>query len=303
MAIKITGISVLALAGLAAAGFPSVETWGRADPVGPLNGIVNFVAALALSILAFKGFTTITNQGDDIVDPHRNLGRSIILSIVICTVIYTMLALSLASALSVPEIIAAKDYALAAAAQPVFGPWGVWFTVLLAIVATASGLIASVFSASRMLAMLSSMKQLPPLGLGFRYPALVLTVALAIILTITLDLSRIASLGAIFYLIMDVAIHWGLLRHLLKETRANPVIPIVAIVLDVAILGSFLYTKAVSDPLVIVVSLVGFVAILVAQRLFMITHTDADGKMRMEMGEGGHMRIDNDGHLGEARHD
>lgn len=294
-AIKILGISVLAIAGLAAAGFPSVETWSGSALVGPLNGAVNFVAALALSILAFKGFTTITNQGDDIVDPHRNLGRSITLSILICAVIYTLLALSLASALSVPEIIAAKDYALAAAAQPVFGASGVLFTVLLAVVATASGLIASVFSASRMLAMLSSMKQLPRLGWGSKHPALVLTVALAVALTITLDLSRIASLGAIFYLIMDIAIHWGLSRHLAKETKANPLIPILAILLDTSILGAFLYTKYMSDPLVIVVSLVGFVAILVAQRLFMITHTDTDGQMHMEMGDGEPMVMDNGG--------
>ena len=161
--IKISGIAVLALAGLAVSGFPSLEIWGKTDQVlAATGGSFNFIAALALAILAFKGFTTITNQGADIVDPHRNLGRSIILSLLICTVIYTVLALSVASSLQVEEIISAKDYALAAAAKPVFGDFGLIFTVLLAIVATVSGLIASVFSASKMLAMLSSMKQLPP---------------------------------------------------------------------------------------------------------------------------------------------
>jgi amino acid transporter len=282
-AIKILGISILALAGLAVAGFPSVENWGASPQVAEGGGAFNFVAALALSILAFKGFTTITNQGDDIVDPHRNLGRSIILSILICTVIYTVLALSVASSLSVAEIVEAKDYALAAAARPVFGEYGLLFTVLLAMIATVSGLIASVFSASRMLAMLSSMKQLPRLYRGFSNPALVLTVALAITLTVLFDLTRIASIGAIFYLIMDIAIHWGLFRHLLKETKSSPIFPVIAIALDVTILATFLLLKYRSDPLVIIVALIGFVAILVAQRLFMITHTDSDGVMHMEM--------------------
>jgi amino acid transporter len=282
-AIKILGISILALAGLAVAGFPSVENWGASPQVAEGGGTFNFVAALALSILAFKGFTTITNQGDDIVDPHRNLGRSIILSILICTVIYTVLALSVASSLSVAEIVEAKDYALAAAARPVFGEYGLLFTVLLAMIATVSGLIASVFSASRMLAMLSSMKQLPRLYRGFSNPALVLTVALAITLTVLFDLTRIASIGAIFYLIMDIAIHWGLFRHLLKETKSSPIFPVIAIALDVTILATFLLLKYRSDPLVIIVALIGFVAILVAQRLFMITHTDSDGVMHMEM--------------------
>ncbi|PHQ93345.1 MAG: amino acid permease [Marinosulfonomonas sp.] len=280
--IKIVGIAVLALAGLAFAGFTPVSGWGASAPTANSGGF-NFVAALALSILAFKGFTTITNQGGDIIDPHRNLGRSIILSILICTIIYTLLAFSVASNLSVAEIIIAKDYALAAAARPVFGDLGLIFTVLLAIVATVSGLIASVFSASRMLAMLSSMKQLPRLYAGFSNPALVLTVTLAVTLTILFDLTRIASIGAIFYLLMDIAIHWGLFRYLRKDIGANAIIPLIAIVLDAIILAAFLLMKFQSDPLVIYVSLAGFAAIMAAQRLFMITHTDSSGTMHMDM--------------------
>lgn len=283
--IKITGIAVLAIAGLAVAGFPSPESLiniSSGQDTAAFESF-NFIAALALSILAFKGFTTITNQGSDIIDPHRNLGRSIILSIVICTVIYTVLALSVASSLSIEEIITSKDYALAAAAKPVFGKAGLLFTVLLAIVATVSGLIASVFSASRMLAMLSNMKQLPRLYRGFDNPALVLTVALSITLTVLFDLTRIAAIGAIFYLIMDIAIHWGLFRHLTKEVKATPIIPVIAILLDVIILITFLFLKFERDPLVLIVSVTGFVTILVAQRLFMITHTDSSGIMHMEM--------------------
>lgn len=73
--IKIAGIAVLAIAGLAFADFASVvENWGRADQGALTGGLFNFVAALALAILAFKGFTTITNQGDDILDPSPQPG-------------------------------------------------------------------------------------------------------------------------------------------------------------------------------------------------------------------------------------
>ncbi|MCF6294048.1 MAG: APC family permease [Robiginitomaculum sp.] len=297
--IKIAGISILAIAGLAFAGFPDIGNWGRSVSDVASGGSFNFIAALALAILAFKGFTTITNQGDDIQNPHKNLGRSIIWSIVICTVIYTLLALSVSASLSVEEIITAKNYALAAAARPVFGDWGLILTVLLAIVATVSGLIASVFSASRMLAMLSAMKQLPRLYKGMSNPALVFTVVLAITLTILFDLTRIASIGAIFYLLMDIVIHWGLFRYLRKETKANPIIPLIAIVLDVIILSAFILMKFQNDPLVIYVSLAGFAAILIAQRLFMITHTDTDGKMHMDMDTDRSMNMSGDMDMGK----
>ncbi len=114
-------------------------------------------------------------------------------------------------------------------------------------------------------------------------PALIVTVLLAITLTILFDLTRIAAIGAIFYLVMDIAIHWGLLRHLRKEIDFNPVIVMFAILFDTIILVAFFILKFNSDPLVPVVSIFGIVMVIVAERLFMTTHTDSNGVMHMEM--------------------
>jgi amino acid transporter len=279
---KIMGIALLAIAGLAASGFPSFENLGTADSSDwSMTG--GFIAALALSILAYKGFTTITNQGGDIVNPNKNVGRSIIISVLICMVIYVALALSVSANLSIPDIIKAKNYALAEASQPVFGNLGLWFTVILAIIATVSGLIASVFSASRLLAMLSKMKQIPDLRLKFSNPALLFTVSLATILTILFDLTRIAAIGAIFYLVMDIAVHWGLFRFLRKEVSFNPVVPLLALLFDTIILIAFIILKFNNDPLVLIVAFAGILIVIIAERLFMRTHTDSDGEMHMDM--------------------
>ncbi|GMQ79226.1 MAG: APC family permease [Anaerolineae bacterium] len=279
--IKILGLAIFAIAGLAVGGFSSFAS--ASGGIGNDANLGGFIAALALAILAYKGFTTITNQGGDIVNPNRNVSRSIIISIFIVTVIYVALALSVAANLSVPEIIAAKDYSLAAAAQPIFGDWGLWFTVLLAIIATVSAIIASVFSASRLLAMLSKMKQIPRLPSRFSNPALIFTVLLAMTLTILFDLTRIAAIGAIFYLVMDIVIHWGLFRHMRKEIDIIPFITLLAILFDTVILIAFSVLKFKSDPLVLVVSIFGIFIVIIAQRLFMRTHTDSDGKMNMGM--------------------
>jgi amino acid transporter len=283
--IKVGGIALLAIAGLIVSGFAEITGNYIPENTETLPQGFGFVAALALSILAYKGFTTITNQGGDIENPHRNLGRSIVFSILICTFIYVALALSVAGGLSIPEIIKAKDYALAAAAKPVFGEWGSWITIAIAIVATFSGVIASVFSSSRLLSMLSNMKQVPSLkSMGnFKNPALIFTVSLAILLTALFNLTRIASIGAIFYLIMDIAIHWGLIRHLRKAVDFLPIIPFIAILLDVVVLSAFIYIKYLNDPMVLIVTAIGIVLIIVAERLFMISHTDGKGNMPMGM--------------------
>jgi hypothetical protein len=98
---------------------------------------------------------------------------------------------------------------------------------------------------------------------------LVYTIVLGLLLTAFFDLSRIAALGIIFYLIMDIAVHWGVLRHLRKEIEANPVIPAMAIILDLIVLGGFLWVKGTSDPLVIIVAAAVMAAILITEFFFL----------------------------------
>ena len=91
------------------------------------------------------------------------------------------------------------------------------------------------------------------------------------LLTAFFDLSRIAALGITFYLIMDIAVHWGLLRHLRKEVDANPVIPVMAIVLDLIILSGFLWVKLAADPLILIVAAAVMIAILITEFFFLRT--------------------------------
>lgn len=267
--VKIGGIVVFALTALWAAGIdfePAKGSDGGTSPGG-------FLAAVALAILAYKGFTTITNSGSEIVDPHKNVGRAIVISIAICVVIYMLVAFAVSSSLTLPEIIRAKDFSMAEAARPAFGDYGLWFTVALAIVATTSGLIASVFAVSRMLAMLTDMELIPHRHFGMpgriQQHTLVYTVVIASLLTIFFDLSRIASLGAIFYLVMDIAVHWGVFRHLRREVKANATVLLGAIVLDAGVLGAFLFMKAQSDPLIIVISIIGIGLIFAFEAVYL----------------------------------
>lgn len=214
--IKISGIAIFAIGGMWAAGFSLDQAIPQA-PTGDYS-IASYLGALALSILAYKGFTTITNSGGEITNPHKNVGKAIVISLLVCLAIYLMVAFAVSLNLSIPKIIETKDYALAEAARPAFGQYGLWFTVGIAIVATVSGIIASIFAVSRMTAMLTDMELIPHRHFGMpgsiQKHMLVYVLVIALVLTVFFDLSRIASLGAIFYLVMDIVIHWGVLRHL-----------------------------------------------------------------------------------------
>ncbi|MGK2906896.1 MAG: amino acid permease, partial [Desulfuromonadales bacterium] len=184
-----------------------------------------------------------------------------------------LVGFAVASNLSLQEIIATRNYSLAAAARPALGEYAVWFTVILAMLATAGGIIASMFAVSRLLAMLTEMKLVPHshchMPGSIQKHTLVYTVVLGLLLTAFFDLTRIAALGIIFYLVMDIAIHWGVLRHLRKELGANPVIPVTAIILDMVILGGFIWVKITSDPFVLIVAVAVMAVILIGEFFFL----------------------------------
>ncbi|MDT8319474.1 MAG: APC family permease [Xanthomonadales bacterium] len=232
-----------------------------------------FLGATALGILAFKGFTTITNSGSELKDPHRNVGRAITISIILCVVIYSLVGFAVASNLSLSEIVASRDYSLAAAAKPALGEYGLWFTVILAMMATAGGIIASIFAVSRMLAMLTEMKLVPHSHFGMpgtiQKHTLVYTVILGLALTAFFDLARIAALGIIFYLVMDIAVQWGVLRYLRKDIGAKVWVLTTAIVLDLVVLAGFVWFKLASDLLVVAVAGIAMVLILVFEGVFL----------------------------------
>jgi len=267
--VKIGGIALFGIVALWSGGFGFPEA---SSSVGGAD-LTGFVASVALSILAFKGFTTITNSGGEITDPHRNVGRTIMISIGICVVVYLLVALAVGSNLSIDQIVAAKDYSLAEAASPALGQFGFYFTVVLAAVATASGVLASVFAVSRMLAMLTDMKMIPHRHFGMSGPirshTLVYTVVLASALAVFFDLSRIASLGAFFYLVMDMLVHWGVFRHLRHEIGASGAILLCALAFDAIVLVAFTIMKLGSDPMIVLYAAVGISVVFAFQRAYL----------------------------------
>ncbi|GAB3754226.1 APC family permease [Zhihengliuella somnathii] len=251
--VKILGIAALAVAGLIVAG--SVQPAVSAAPAeeGWVQSMGALLAGATLCILAYKGFTTITNQGADLREPERNIGRSIMISIVLCAVLYVLITLAVRASLSLPEIVQARDYALAEAAEPLFGPWGVRLTVLVAVVATLSGLTASLFAVSKLYSMLREMGQVPGLPGRVDHQSLIITASLAILAAAFFDLSRIAALGAMLYVAMDIAVHVGVLR-MRQDLAARAWVPCVAIALDGAVLIPFLLFQLTRDPLTVAIT-------------------------------------------------
>ncbi|MDJ0322674.1 APC family permease [Cryobacterium sp. PH31-AA6] len=263
--LKILGIAVLAIAGLIGTAVSGDGLFSKSS--GGSLGIAGLLAGTTLCVLAYKGFTTITNQGDDIRDPKKNIARSIIISLLICTILYLLITVSVASSIGADGVVKARDYALAQAAEPLFGAWGVGITVAIAVVATLSGLLASLYSVSRLYEMLQEMKQAPSLPRSISHQPMIITASLGILATAFLDLSQIASMGAFLYLAMDISVQWAVIRHLRSKIQAKSWVPILTIVLDLAILIPFTTLKLQNDLLTVIVAVSVAAAIIIEQTI------------------------------------
>jgi len=267
--IKIGGIALFGIAALWSSGFQ----FAAASESGQTFSITGFIASVALAILAFKGFTTITNSGAEITDPHRNVGQAITISIALCVVVYLLVAFGVGSSLTIDQIVAARDYSLAEAAEPALGQVGFYLTVLLAAVATASGVLASVFAVSRMLAMLTDMEMIPHSHFGMsgsiQRHTLVYTVVIASVLAVFFDLGRIASLGAFFYLVMDMVVQWGVFRFRRKEIGAAAPVLLMALAFDGVVLVAFTVMKLQSDPAIVLYAGIAIAAVFMFERFYL----------------------------------
>ena len=92
---------------------------------------------------------------------------------------------------------------------------------------------------------------------------------IASILAVFFDLGRIASLGAFFYLIMDMVIHWGVFSTRRKETGASAPVLLLALGFDAVVLAAFTVMKMQSDPAIVLYAAIAIVAIFGFERVYL----------------------------------
>jgi len=228
--------------------------------------------SLAITFFAYEGFRVITNAAEDMPNPAKTLPRAIMTAVAIVMVLYVAVALAVFGNLPADQVIAAKDYALAEAARPVFGESGFRIVAIAALFSTASAINAALYAVTNVTYQLAKEGELPAAfgrPVGHSREGLVISSLLIMILAVFFDLSEIAAIGSVSILIVHFIVHVGHLR-LRRETGAS--LPIVilaalsnltAIVLAAAYLG-----RTAPDALIwIGVFFAGSVAIEVALRL------------------------------------
>ncbi len=189
------------------------------DHLAPVfdRGVGSPFVAGAMVFVAFEGFQLITNGVTETRDPERNVPRGIYGSIVITSTIYLGVAVVALGNLDIDRLIAAEEYALAAAAGPALGKGGAVLVDVAALLATSSATNATLFGASRMLAEMATERRVPrafSVRTHRRVPwlAVVAMTGMGLGFTVLGSLETIATFSSLTFLLVSMAVSVANLR-------------------------------------------------------------------------------------------
>jgi len=171
-------------------------------------GLLTILVAASITFVAYEGFQLVINAVNEMDRPERNIPLAIYAAIFLATLIYVVIAFGAILAIPFDDIIANKEYALAAGASDVFGHWGTDLVIVGALLATSSAISGTVFGSSRQMASIASDGYLPA-ALARRHGRIpvnaIVTMALcAFALVLAGDLQVILEFGSVTFLLISL---------------------------------------------------------------------------------------------------
>ncbi|MEZ5535978.1 MAG: APC family permease [Thiolinea sp.] len=194
--------------------FIAVGIWGiQPDKLAPAAWAtpVQVVAGGFIIFLAYEGFELIANAAQDTADPERTLPRAYYSAVLFVILLYVLVAAVTVGSLPVEQIVAAKDYALAAAAKPFLGQAGFTLIAIAALLSTASAINATLYGAARLSYIIAQDGELPEVleKKVWSRPVLglLITTGLTLLVANLFDLNSIATMGSSGFLLIFMAVN------------------------------------------------------------------------------------------------
>ena len=246
----IVGLKVTILLIFIGVGFAGIQTAriAAASWASPLQ----LAAGGMIIFLAYEGFELIANTAHDVRDVARTLPRAYYTAVGLVIVLYVLVALVTVGNLSVDEIVAAKDFALAEAARPFLGQVGFTLIALAAMLSTASAINATLYGAARVSYCIARDGELPVMlekkVWGQPLEGLLITAGLALLVANFFDLTSISTLGSAGFLLIFAAVNTANARHA-PQTHSRSWISATGAVACLAALAALIWQTARTGPM------------------------------------------------------
>ena len=212
---------------------------------------LHLVAGGMIIFLAYEGFELIANTAGDVRDPTRTLPRAFYSAVLFVIVLYVLVAVVTVGTLPVDTIVAAKDYALARAAEPILGQAGFTLIAIAAMLSTASAINATTYGAARLSYMIAKDGELPAVleRKMWNKPieGLLITSGVTLLVANLVDLSSLSTMGSSGFLLVFAAVNAANAR-LAVETHSKRWLSLGGVALCLLALGTLLWQTALTAP-------------------------------------------------------
>ena len=243
-------------------------------------GVTGLALAMGLTFIAFEGYEIISQAGDEIKNPKKNIPRAILISLAIVVTLYILFTFVFIGGLNQNDvggpswefiggfgelgIIEAAEY---------FLPFGALIVLAGGLVSTLSALNATTFASSRVSFAMGKQNDLPDIfskiHSKYRTPYISTIISGAIMMTLALsmDLTAIAFAASVMFLFLFTQVNFAsiTIRRIYEKkveygfkTPLFPLIPIAGIISAVGLSVYLLFTHPESWLIAIVWVGIGF---------------------------------------------
>ncbi len=229
-------IELAILAGFVVAGLFKAEP-SHFDAAGG-DGLIGVLFGAGLLYVTYEGFGVVTNSAGDMARPARDLPRAMYGALAIVVAVYAIVSAVIVLVLPLAAIEANQGHVLAEAAKAALGRVGFVVVGAAALLATASGVNATMFGDANLAFTVSKDGELPKGfargvwhgGTGALFGAALLTAGFVLFF----PLAAVGQMASLAFLLVYGTVSFGHIR-VRRQTGAKVGLLVVAVVLNAAL--------------------------------------------------------------------
>jgi APA family basic amino acid/polyamine antiporter len=251
--------------------FIGLQKFGDVDYLRLTNGLKGIIEGGVLIFFSYIGFQSITRLAEETKQPEKNIPKAIIISIIVTTIIYILVAIAAVSVIPAQDL-AQEGAPLARIAETAFGQNSFILLSGIALFSTFNTALMMLLSGSRLVYGISKEKVLPKLfskvSKKTRAPwiAVIGVVLSAVFFLFIGDLKSIANLTNFTVFAVFIAVNATLIFYRIKKPVKEgfkvpfsigkiPILPVFGIITSVFMIGNLSVSVLLLGVLLIIIGL------------------------------------------------
>ncbi len=242
------------------------------------DGLLGMLIAAGLLYVTYEGFGVVTNSAGNMSNPRKQLPRAMYLALAIVVTVYVVVAIMVVMVLPLAIIEANAGHVLSEAGRAAAGDAGFIIVGVAALLATASGVNATLYGNANLAYTVAKTGELPAdFARGVWRSGtwgLVAAGLLTCLFVVAFPLSAVGQMASMAFLIVYGAVSFGHLR-VRHETGARAPLLIASVVLNAGLFALLLYYSMTSGAVAAATTLL---VVLVASFAFEYAYRRATGR-------------------------